>query len=130
MDQAAAQAGPVQLPQNEEVNVPKERKLFNCPNCGAPIAAEKCPYCGTMIYDFSSIDTKEVNWIKIKHNGRVFMCRARMMDTTVETAPHYYAPRPYDLLNSYIMQSMTAELSMRFMIIPDEQGVLYKTVEV
>jgi hypothetical protein len=110
--------------------MPKERKLFNCPNCGAPIAAEKCPYCGTVIYDFSCIDTEEVNWIKIKHNGRVFMCRARMLTTTVEAAPHYYTPSPCGVPHSYVMQSMSAELSMHFVIIPDEQGVLYKSVEV
>ena len=24
----------------------------NCPNCGAPIETEKCPYCGTTLYTF------------------------------------------------------------------------------
>ncbi len=108
----------------------KVRTLFNCPNCGAPIAAEKCPYCGTMIYDFSCIDTNGVNWIKIKHNGRVLMCQARMLTTTVEAAPHYYTPCTHGGPNSYVMQSMSAELSMHFVIIPDEQGVLYKSVGV
>ena len=27
----------------------------NCPNCGAPIETEKCPYCGTMFLDFAAM---------------------------------------------------------------------------
>lgn len=28
----------------------------NCPNCGAPISSIECPYCGTVFYDFATID--------------------------------------------------------------------------
>lgn len=30
----------------------------NCPNCGAPIAAAECPYCGTLFLDFGAIDIR------------------------------------------------------------------------
>lgn len=29
---------------------------YNCPNCGAPINAWQCPYCGTVIHDFVNMD--------------------------------------------------------------------------
>lgn len=28
----------------------------NCPNCGAPIETEKCPYCGTIFLDFAATE--------------------------------------------------------------------------
>ena len=108
----------------------KRREKLNCPNCGAPIAAEKCPYCGAVIYDFSCIDTKGVNWIKIKHHGRVLMCKAYMLGTEIETTlrhtDYYSDNRPV----SYIRNTPNVELSMRFMVIPDDDGVLYRSVEV
>ena len=29
-------------------------KLLNCPNCGAPITSEQCPYCGS-VFSFSAV---------------------------------------------------------------------------
>lgn len=31
----------------------KEERLYNCPNCGAPITGDKCEYCGTVFRDQS-----------------------------------------------------------------------------
>jgi hypothetical protein len=54
------------------------RDQFNCPNCGAPIASDICPYCGTAFLDWSCIDERKENWIKIKFNGQIRLVKARM----------------------------------------------------
>lgn len=42
------------------------RDQLNCPNCGAPITSEQCPYCGTLFYDFSAIEIGKPCFLKIK----------------------------------------------------------------
>ena len=54
------------------------RDQFNCPNCGAPIASDICPYCGTAFLDWSCIDERKENWIKIKFNGQIHLVKAHM----------------------------------------------------
>lgn len=48
-------------------------KQTNCPNCGSPIMAEKCPYCGTLFYDFAVLDADEPFYLKIKHKGKIYI---------------------------------------------------------
>ena len=38
----------------------------NCPNCGAPIETEKCPYCGTVFLDFAAMDADQPFYMKVK----------------------------------------------------------------
>ena len=40
-------------------------KSTNCPNCGAPIKTDKCPYCGTVFM--------ELNIMAVYADNRVFM---------------------------------------------------------
>ena len=48
--------------------------IYNCPNCGAEMSGEKCPYCGTVLYDFGNIDLERPQYIKIRHGGKIFIC--------------------------------------------------------
>ena len=52
---------------------------FNCPNCGAPITSDICPYCGTTFLDWSCIDERKANYIKVKINGKIQLIKARMI---------------------------------------------------
>lgn len=63
--------------------------ITNCPNCGAPITSEKCPYCGTLFYDFSCIDIQEPTYLKIKHNGHIVMCKAYVKECSISVEPEY-----------------------------------------
>lgn len=56
---------------------------FNCPNCGAPITGDLCPYCGTAFIDWSSIDLHKTNWIKIKMDNRIVLVKAMICNLTV-----------------------------------------------
>ena len=49
---------------------------FNCPNCGAPISADVCPYCGTAFLDWAAFDMARPTYVKIKTDqGQVIMLR-------------------------------------------------------
>lgn len=51
---------------------------LNCPNCGAPINEERCPFCGTLFIDFAAIDADEPFFMKIKYNGAVFIVKVAL----------------------------------------------------
>ena len=51
------------------------RDKTNCPNCGAALDGEKCAFCGTTFYDFSSIEEGKPCYMRIRsnalhHNGK------------------------------------------------------------
>lgn len=46
--------------------------VYNCPNCGAEMSGEKCPCCGTVLYDFGNIDLERPQYIKIRHGEKNF----------------------------------------------------------
>lgn len=57
----------------------------NCPNCGAPIESEKCPYCGTVFIDFACVDADEPFYMKIKSQGKIFLAKVVMTDASFNT---------------------------------------------
>ena len=50
----------------------------NCPNCGAPIETEKCPYCGTMFLDFAAMDADQPFYMKVKQDGEIYILKVKM----------------------------------------------------
>lgn len=104
------------------------REMLNCPNCGAPIETEKCPYCGTVFWDFSAIDTKDINYLKIKHNGRVFICKAFLVEqqiTTTHRQEEFYT----DNMPFFAKMRADVELQLNFHVVPDHDGILYREVK-
>lgn len=47
--------------------------MYRCPNCGAPVKGHKCDYCGTIIFDFATIEVDKPFWISIKAPGGQIM---------------------------------------------------------
>lgn len=58
--------------------------LLNCPNCGAPITSDHCEYCGSVFYDWASIDTDKASFVKIKHRDRYIWLKVIMDDLSVQ----------------------------------------------
>lgn len=56
------------------------RDLLNCPNCGAPITAEKCAYCGSVFLDFAAIQVGAPSYVKFKV-GNAYICARLMVDS-------------------------------------------------
>lgn len=44
----------------------RKKSELNCPNCGAPITGEYCPYCGSVFYDWAALDVDEPKRIKLE----------------------------------------------------------------
>lgn len=63
------------------------REVLNCPNCGAPIVSEQCPYCGTLFYDFSAIEIGKPCFLKIKWGDNVMLVKAvaRNIDVNISS---------------------------------------------
>lgn len=57
---------------------------LNCPNCGAPIEEEVCSYCGTVIYDFATINMDKPTYIKLRIDDKLFIFRALMTGLEAE----------------------------------------------
>ena len=57
----------------------------NCPNCGAPIETEKCPYCGTMFLDVAAMDADEPFYMKVKKDGKIYILKVKMTSMELNT---------------------------------------------
>ena len=60
----------------------------NCPNCGAPIETEKCPYCGTMFLDFAAMDADQPFYMKIKRDGKIYILKVKMSSMELRIEPN------------------------------------------
>lgn len=40
--------------------------LLNCPNCGAPIQNDICPYCGSVFLDWAAFDIQKPTFVKVR----------------------------------------------------------------
>lgn len=86
---------------------------LNCPNCGAPINEERCPFCGTLFIDFAAMDADEPFFMKIKQNGEVFIVKVRLTGVSTHTETVDY--RGYGF-TSYAMRGQT-EMSVDFVVV-------------
>lgn len=57
----------------------------NCPNCGAPIESEQCPYCGSVFIDFACLDSDKPFYIKVKHCGQIFISKVLLTSISTHT---------------------------------------------
>lgn len=104
-------------------------RRMNCPNCGAPITETKCPYCGTVFYDFTAIDNERPTYIMMNWNGtqvafRALLTSAEIHMETVDCS--LYADGA--MINTAFTDDIEATLEFR--ILPDDKGVLMKKREI
>lgn len=104
------------------------KEQTNCPNCGAPITSEKCPYCGTVFYDFSCIDIGSPSYIKLKYNGRIVMCKAFVREATISIEPKFVNYQPLGGMPRELKVAERASVSIEFDVISDD-GVLFTAVK-
>lgn len=69
-------------------------KLPNCPNCGAPIESEKCPYCHTTILDFAALQIGEPTYVKFKMGDTYILMR--LLVDMFNITPTYELSNYYD----------------------------------
>lgn len=85
------------------------RDKLNCPNCGAPITDAECPYCGSVFYDFATLDSKRPTYVRMKWNDSIITVRALMMSAAINIEP--------DALPA---------IDVEFIAVPDKDGVMIK----
>lgn len=99
------------------------RDKLNCPNCGAPIRGVECEYCGTMFYDFGSIDLDRPTYMRVKGPHGLAIFRAQVRDLSVDAYDNrtdFYADD--NILYTAYCPSYSCRLE--FDILPDDDGVL------
>ena len=85
------------------------RDKLNCPNCGAPITGVECPYCGSVFYDFATLDSTRPTYIRMVWNDQIITSRAVMRTATINIE--------YDALPT---------IEVEFIAVPDDDGVTIK----
>ena len=66
------------------------RDKLNCPNCGAPITSTECPYCGTVFYDFATLDSTRPTYIRMVWNDRIVTSRVVMRKASINIEPDVF----------------------------------------
>ena len=86
----------------------------NCPNCGAPIETEKCPYCGTMFLDFAAMDADQPFYMKVKQHGKIYILKVKMSSMELRIEPNDI----YDTFGSRLLAlTSTSGLTLDFDIL-------------
>lgn len=101
------------------------RDVLNCPNCGAPIVSEQCPYCGTLFYDFSAIEIGKPCFLKIKLDNNIMLVKAISRNVDINMSSD--TVEAYDTFGSPICTFVTnrnMDLSMEFTCIPFNDHLL------
>ena len=105
----------------------------NCPNCGAPNDPHlnKCPYCGTSYFDFTSIDIADGKpmFLKIKVGDRIITQLVYPdPDVSIECNVESRDIMASNGLFTRIYTGISCTTDIQFHSIPDEYNRIY-TVE-
>lgn len=104
------------------------KREYNCPNCGAPISSEKCPYCGTVFYDFTCINMAEPTYIKIRHHGEIIMCKAYLTSAEFKIEPIFSRVPMVGGNDLKVKIQETARISLEFDVL-QENGILFTAIK-
>lgn len=100
--------------------------MTNCPNCGAPISGDSCQYCGTVIWDFATIELRKPQWIKVKRDGMIILVRTMIDNVSTHissSANGFYAD------STLIYTEPSMDIDVHLTIVPDEDGIYGKIKE-
>lgn len=100
----------------------------NCPNCGAPIESTKCPYCGTVFYDFATLSADEPVYIRLKINGKIHVFKGIVSGSEMTIEPRY-SYLGFAGGCSMIRNGNDMTVDVRINVLEDDKGIILKTVE-
>lgn len=104
----------------------------NCPNCGAPITETECPYCGTVFYDFATLDSDKPTYIRMNWHGHQMVFKAVMqsVEVNMRSDGSFWCGGEINMLGgSWYEDRHAMDAVIEFMILPDDDGVLMKRIE-
>lgn len=83
------------------------RDKLNCPNCGAPITGTECQYCGSVFYDFVTLDDSKPTYVRVRlFNDQIVTAKVLVQSATVNIEP--------DALPT---------IDIALMVVPDDNGI-------
>lgn len=99
------------------------KKQNNCPNCGAAITEEKCPYCGVLFYDFAAMELNKPFYIKFRNGSRVYRAKVLLDSLNIhhDMDNGFCYADDVRFLHTNIQNS---HLSLELTIVPDDDHVL------
>ena len=99
--------------------------VSNCPNCGAILTGNKCDFCGTEIYDFTSISDEHPAYIKVSIGGNTILFKALLESASIrfEDNPCLYCD------NEVYVRTATGCVSLELNMLYDEDGTLFKIID-
>lgn len=106
----------------------RKKSELNCPNCGAPITGEYCPYCGSVFYDWAALDMDKPRYIKIKLGGQTIMAKAILRHCAMSTENSPQMLYADDRVYATVMAPPVMTIETEFEVIPDD-GVMYKVID-
>ena len=100
--------------------------VTNCPNCGAPIDSDKCPYCGTRLVNVADLEAGEPIWLIFKDRNfdnivrgvRVLVTGIDISVINPDPVVFYADSQPIHWVHT--TQDVTVELNGTLM--PNEKG--------
>ena len=98
----------------------------NCPNCGAILTRNTCDFCGTQIFDFTSISDEHPAYIKVYSGGRIMQFKALLNSVSIrlEDDPWIYV----DNNPKHFTRGTTGCVSLKLNMVYDD-GILFKTID-
>lgn len=97
-------------------DIAKTKGRTNCPNCGAPINTERCPYCGALFIDFACMDADKPFYMKVKQGDNIHIVKVMLTSTSVHRDDPYILYSDY---NKYVTYSACPlEITMDFVMVP------------
>ena len=97
-------------------------KTTNCPNCGAPIEGDKCPYCGTEVIDLCCLDTDKPFYVKLRNNGQIIKFKAMTRGINTESQYDYAYGTCLAYGESSVMTSVNTEIEITLSVLKPITG--------
>ncbi len=106
------------------------KDLLNCPNCGAPIQDDICPYCGSVFLDWAAFDIQKPTFVKVKdYQGRILLMQLSTPSVRItierENTGYFYAD---NVRIPYTSSFPDATIEAEFKALPYHSKILGKDV--
>ena len=92
-------------------------KTTNCPNCGAPIEGDKCPYCGTEVIDLCCLDTDKPFYVKLRNNGQIIKFKAMTREINIDSRYDYVCGTRLFDTESAVLASINTEIEITLSVL-------------
>lgn len=104
--------------------------MNNCPNCGAPINGEKCPFCGTVFIDWAVIDMNNPFYLKFKYRDSITRGRCICEKFAYAIQPDEEIHCSYDNSSMLITPNrLTYTMDIHLRFLPNKDGIVLTKID-